>query len=116
MLNLLVITLIISIILILMLLTNFIISKKMNKSREKMSPFECGYDPMSKNRLPFSLSFYLISIIFLIFDVEISLILPMIFLSKYYYYLNYLNMLIIMIILLMGLYMEWKEGALKWFK
>nr|QVT11049.1 NADH dehydrogenase subunit 3 [Nasonia vitripennis] len=116
MMNLLVITLIISIILILMLLTNFIISKKMNKSREKMSPFECGYDPMSKNRLPFSLSFYLISIIFLIFDVEISLILPMIFLSKYYYYLNYLNMLIIMIILLMGLYMEWKEGALKWFK
>nr|YP_010480536.1 NADH dehydrogenase subunit 3 [Nasonia giraulti]ACH81753.1 NADH dehydrogenase subunit 3 [Nasonia giraulti]UVN15264.1 NADH dehydrogenase subunit 3 [Nasonia giraulti]UVN15313.1 NADH dehydrogenase subunit 3 [Nasonia oneida] len=110
------ITVMILMILIIMMLINFIISKKMFKSREKNSPFECGFDPMSKNRLPFSLSFYLISIIFLIFDVEISLILPMIFLSKYYYYLNYLNVMIIMIILLIGLYMEWIEGALKWFK
>nr|YP_010480549.1 NADH dehydrogenase subunit 3 [Trichomalopsis sarcophagae]UVN15274.1 NADH dehydrogenase subunit 3 [Trichomalopsis sarcophagae] len=110
------ITIMILLLLILMLLINFIISKKMCKSREKISPFECGFDPMSKNRLPFSMSFYLISIIFLIFDVEISLILPMIFLSEYYYYLSYMNMMIIMLILLMGLYLEWKEGALKWFK
>nr|UVN15300.1 NADH dehydrogenase subunit 3 [Nasonia longicornis] len=116
MMNLLNIIMLILMILIMMLLINFIISKKMFKSREKISPFECGFDPMSKNRLPFSLSFYLISIIFLIFDVEISLILPMIFLSKYYYYLNYLNMMIIMFILLIGLYLEWMEGALKWFK
>nr|YP_009526477.1 NADH dehydrogenase subunit 3 [Pteromalus puparum]AYM35237.1 NADH dehydrogenase subunit 3 [Pteromalus puparum] len=109
-------TLVILLILTIMMLINLIISKKMFKNREKNSPFECGFDSMSMNRLPFSLSFYLISIIFLIFDVEIAMILPMIYLFNYYYYIMYINMIIVMMILLIGLYMEWKEGALKWFK
>nr|UAA82145.1 NADH dehydrogenase subunit 3 [Platyneura mayri] len=107
--------LIILILLILMTL-NFLISKKMNLNRNKISPFECGFDPMSKNRLPFSLQFYLISIIFLIFDVEIAIILPA---MKSFYYINmymYMNLMLIMFILLFGLYLEWFEGALKWFK
>ncbi|UAT98641.1 NADH dehydrogenase subunit 3 (mitochondrion) [Muscidifurax raptorellus] len=103
-------------ILTIMLSINLLISKKMNKNREKNSPFECGFDPMSNNRLPFSLSFYLISIIFLIFDVEIALILPMTFFTKFYTYYYYINIILIIIILLMGLFIEWKEGALKWIK
>nr|QST21677.1 NADH dehydrogenase subunit 3 [Apocrypta bakeri] len=108
--------LIILFILIMMISINLIVGKKLNKNREKNSPFECGFDPISKNRLPFSLSFYLISIIFLIFDVEISLILPMIINIKYIYYYYYYNLAFILIILIIGLFMEWKEGALKWFK
>nr|QVT11036.1 NADH dehydrogenase subunit 3 [Muscidifurax sinesensilla] len=99
-----------------MLLINLIISKKNNKNREKNSPFECGFDPMSNNRMPFSLSFYLISIIFLIFDVEIAMIMPMTFFMKFYIYFYIFNVMIIMMILLIGLYLEWKEGALNWIK
>nr|UAA82171.1 NADH dehydrogenase subunit 3 [Walkerella microcarpae] len=111
-----IIIMIIMMILLLMIFINQLISKKMNKNREKMSPFECGFDPMSNNRLPFSLSFYLISIIFLIFDIEIAMILPMIMYKFNMYYMFFFNLLFIMMILLLGLYMEWKEGALMWFK
>jgi len=60
-----------------LILLNSIISKKNNQEREKPSPFECGFDPKSSARLPFSLRFYLIAVIFLIFDVEITLLIPL---------------------------------------
>nr|WDE24462.1 NADH dehydrogenase subunit 3 [Psyllaephagus sp.] len=98
-----------------MMMIHIIISKKLFKDREKMSSFECGFDPLSSSRLPFSLQFYLITIIFLIFDVEIALIMPFIFLSQVSYYMMILNLIFIMFILLGGLFLEWLEGGLQWF-
>nr|ANJ70504.1 NADH dehydrogenase subunit 3 [Hygrotus inaequalis] len=91
------------------------LSKKTFMDREKNSPFECGFDPIDSARLPFSLQFFLIAVIFLIFDVEIALLLPMIMIYK----ISNINMLILLtfffiFILLMGLYHEWKQGALNW--
>nr|ARH53707.1 NADH dehydrogenase subunit 3 [Anostirus castaneus] len=99
---------------IMMLLAN-IISKKTFIDREKSSPFECGFDPKSSARIPFSLQFFLIAVIFLIFDVEITLLLPLIISMKISNMINFtLIASVFLMILLIGLYHEWKQGALNW--
>lgn len=92
-----------------------ILSKKIFLDREKNSSFECGFDPKSNFRIPFSLHFFLIAIIFLIFDVELTLFFPLILSIKISYIRNF-NILItiLIIILLIGLYHEWNQGALNW--
>nr|QNV49169.1 NADH dehydrogenase subunit 3 [Janthinomyia sp. PH-2020] len=92
-----------------------IISKKTIIDREKASPFECGFDPKSSSRLPFSLRFFLITIIFLIFDVEIALILPIILIIKFSNLMMWtMTCIIFILILLLGLYHEWNQGMLNW--
>nr|YP_010626521.1 NADH dehydrogenase subunit 3 [Hirtodrosophila subflavohalterata]WBK17657.1 NADH dehydrogenase subunit 3 [Hirtodrosophila subflavohalterata] len=100
--------------LIVMMLAS-ILSKKTFVDREKSSPFECGFDPKSSSRLPFSLRFFLITIIFLIFDVEIALILPMIIILKFSnLFVWSITSIIFIFILLIGLYHEWNQGMLNW--
>nr|YP_010320632.1 NADH dehydrogenase subunit 3 [Illeis bistigmosa]UJP68263.1 NADH dehydrogenase subunit 3 [Illeis bistigmosa] len=102
-------------ILIILMSISLIISKKTFKDREKSSPFECGFDPKNSARLPFSIHFFLIALIFLIFDVEITLILPFIYSMKISSIMNIsLNVFLFIMILLLGLYHEWKQGALNW--
>nr|APT41483.1 NADH dehydrogenase subunit 3 [Viannamyia furcata] len=92
-----------------------ILSKKSLIDREKSSPFECGFDPKTTSRLPFSLQFYLIAIIFLIFDIEIALLLPMILSFN----ISHLTLwtatsILFLLILILGLFHEWIMGALHW--
>nr|ANJ70400.1 NADH dehydrogenase subunit 3 [Dryops luridus] len=92
-----------------------IISKKTFMDREKSSPFECGFDPKSSARLPFSLQFFLIAVIFLIFDVEITLLIPMIYIMNISNMMSFFSIItFFLIILLVGLYHEWNQGALTW--
>nr|YP_010309684.1 NADH dehydrogenase subunit 3 [Apalus guerini]UMR54801.1 NADH dehydrogenase subunit 3 [Apalus guerini] len=113
--SLIIMMIIITMISALMILLVSLISKKTSMDREKSSPFECGFDPTSSARLPFSLHFFLIAVIFLIFDVEITLLFPLIKSLKMSNILNYSIVLAsFIIILLIGLFHEWKQGALNW--
>nr|QAX91109.1 NADH dehydrogenase subunit 3 [Parrhinotermes sp. C MW-2019] len=101
---------------VVMVLTT-LLSKKINEDREKSSPFECGFDPKNSARLPFSSRFFLIAVIFMIFDVEIALLLPMpitMTSSKMWSWMMISCMFLL--ILIIGLYHEWNQGSLEWSK
>nr|YP_009045539.1 NADH dehydrogenase subunit 3 [Ypthima akragas]AHA03903.1 NADH dehydrogenase subunit 3 [Ypthima akragas] len=97
------------------IILSLIISKKSNLDREKCSPFECGFNPKNLPRIPFSLHFFLITVIFLIFDIEIALILPMIISFKSVNFIIWWKInSFFMIMLLIGLYHEWNQNMLNW--
>nr|AGO28109.1 NADH dehydrogenase subunit 3 [Ectrychotes andreae] len=94
-----------------------LISKKTILDREKMSPFECGFDPKSSSRMPFSIQFFLIAVLFLIFDIEMVIILPMIITLKASIMWSwFLTVTLFIIILIVGLFHEWNNGILEWAK
>nr|YP_010585971.1 NADH dehydrogenase subunit 3 [Abaria herringbona]UZZ43707.1 NADH dehydrogenase subunit 3 [Abaria herringbona] len=98
-----------------LILISLLISKKKFFILEKNSPFECGFNPKSVSRMPFSIHFFMITLLFLIFDVEISIILPfiiLIFLNNMNNYILMLNLL--MLILILGLFHEWNQNILNW--
>nr|YP_010526940.1 NADH dehydrogenase subunit 3 [Dolbina paraexacta]YP_010952599.1 NADH dehydrogenase subunit 3 [Dolbina tancrei]UXR12277.1 NADH dehydrogenase subunit 3 [Dolbina paraexacta]WMQ52945.1 NADH dehydrogenase subunit 3 [Dolbina tancrei] len=98
-----------------LMLLSILLSKKSFMDREKCSPFECGFDPKSMARIPFSLHFFLITMIFLIFDVEIALIFPIILTYKMVNFMTWMKISFFFImILLMGLYHEWNQNMLNW--
>nr|YP_009711629.1 NADH dehydrogenase subunit 3 [Aphis glycines]QGA47171.1 NADH dehydrogenase subunit 3 [Aphis glycines] len=106
---------ILTLILLILLIIMILINMKMKFNHNKSAPFECGFDPFNKSRIPFSLNFYLIAIIFLIFDIEISIILPMIlnFKISNMFYFNMMFMIFFMFMIITIFY-EWKFGSLNW--
>nr|YP_010610908.1 NADH dehydrogenase subunit 3 [Seasogonia rosea]WAP91742.1 NADH dehydrogenase subunit 3 [Seasogonia rosea] len=92
-----------------------IVSKKSIIDFQKSSPFECGFNPMSHKRLPFSVHFFLIAVIFLIFDIEIIIIVPLITTMKSTLMMYwFMTALLFIMILIMGLFYEWHNGLLNW--
>nr|YP_009040293.1 NADH dehydrogenase subunit 3 [Aplysia kurodai]AGT53694.1 NADH dehydrogenase subunit 3 [Aplysia kurodai] len=83
---------------------------------EKMTPFECGFDPLSKMRAPFSTRFFLLVVLFLIFDVEVALLFPILSLMMLnsVSFIIMVALLLFLVILLFGMFHEWNEGALDW--
>nr|YP_004221896.1 NADH dehydrogenase subunit 3 [Hiodon tergisus]BAJ54214.1 NADH dehydrogenase subunit 3 [Hiodon tergisus] len=113
--NLIMVILTIATILCLVLATVAFWLPQMNPDAEKLSPYECGFDPLGSARLPFSLRFFLVAILFLLFDLEIALLLP----------LPWGNQLLnptetffwataVLILLTLGLVYEWIQGGLEW--
>nr|AFI98342.1 NADH dehydrogenase subunit 3 [Foudia madagascariensis] len=88
---------------------------QMNPDSEKLSPYECGFDPLGSARLPFSIRFFLVAILFLLFDLEIALLLPLpwaIQLQSPTTTLAWASLLILLLTL--GLVYEWIQGGLEW--
>nr|YP_086874.1 NADH dehydrogenase subunit 3 [Amphisbaena schmidti]AAT08523.1 NADH dehydrogenase subunit 3 [Amphisbaena schmidti] len=82
---------------------------------EKLSPYECGFDPLGTARLPFSLRFFLIAILFILFDLEIALLLPLPWaLMTTKPMTPALMAAAIILILAIGLMYEWAQGGLEW--
>lgn len=81
--------------------------------QEKGSPFECGFDPTSSARLPFSLRFFLLAVLFLVFDVEIALLLPLPVAAQLTLTpVRVIGVALFVVVLLLGLVHEWREGSL----
>nr|AIM46831.1 NADH dehydrogenase subunit 3 [Scytalopus magellanicus] len=88
---------------------------QMNPDSEKLSPYECGFDPLGTARLPFSIRFFLVAILFLLFDLEIALLLPLPWATQLQSPLTTLTWTATIIILLtLGLVYEWAQGGLEW--
>nr|YP_008593451.1 NADH dehydrogenase subunit 3 [Sphyraena barracuda]YP_009235700.1 NADH dehydrogenase subunit 3 [Sphyraena jello]AMD38541.1 NADH dehydrogenase subunit 3 [Sphyraena jello]BAN83393.1 NADH dehydrogenase subunit 3 [Sphyraena barracuda] len=88
---------------------------QMNPDYEKLSPYECGFDPLGSARLPFSLRFFLIAILFLLFDLEIALLLPLPWGDQLASpLLTFLWASAVLILLTLGLIYEWLQGGLEW--
>nr|YP_009240663.1 NADH dehydrogenase subunit 3 [Octopus conispadiceus]YP_010132622.1 NADH dehydrogenase subunit 3 [Enteroctopus dofleini]AIJ03110.1 NADH dehydrogenase subunit 3 [Octopus conispadiceus]QQH14291.1 NADH dehydrogenase subunit 3 [Enteroctopus dofleini]WIA66158.1 NADH dehydrogenase subunit 3 [Enteroctopus dofleini] len=99
---------------LLMMISNMIMIKS-SKDREKNSPFECGFDPSWYTRSPFSMRFFLLAVIFLIFDIEIILLMPMVINILTSPSITYTSSSIIfLLILILGLLHEWNQGSLNW--
>nr|WRM53587.1 NADH dehydrogenase subunit 3 [Rubricatochromis lifalili] len=82
---------------------------------EKLSPYECGFDPLGSARLPFSLRFFLVAILFLLFDLEIALLLPLPWGDQLISpTMTFIWALAIIVLLTAGLIYEWIQGGLEW--
>nr|YP_009473123.1 NADH dehydrogenase subunit 3 [Chelodina oblonga]ADN12036.1 NADH dehydrogenase subunit 3 [Chelodina oblonga]AUW55029.1 NADH dehydrogenase subunit 3 [Chelodina oblonga] len=104
-------TLIVSV--LLMLLNNWLAIMKPNN--EKLSPYECGFDPLESAWLPFSIRFFLVAILFLLFDLEIALLLPIPWATQLSSpTLSMIWTMVILTLLTLGLVYEWVQGGLEW--
>ena len=95
------------------ILLNFFVSPK-NPDPEKLSSYECGFEPFNDSRMEFDVRFYLVAILFIIFDLEIAFLFPWAISLGYIGLLGFISMMIFLFILTIGFIYEWKKGALDW--
>nr|AEQ35675.1 NADH dehydrogenase subunit 3 [Pan troglodytes troglodytes] len=99
--------------LLLMIITFWL--PQLNSYMEKSNPYECGFDPMSPARVPFSMKFFLVAITFLLFDLEIALLLPLPWaLQTANLSLMVMSSLLLITILALSLAYEWLQKGLDW--
>ncbi len=82
--------------------------------KEKNSPYECGFNPFEDARLPFDVRFYLVAILFIIFDLETAFLFPWAIVLRHIGWLGFGSMMLFIGILVVGFIYEWKKGALEW--
>mgnify|MGYP002844860024 CR=1 FL=1 len=92
---------------------SFVVSAKADDV-EKLSAYECGFNPFEDSRGEFDIRFYIVAILFLIFDLEISFLFPFAVSFGSFENVTFYSMLIFLFILTIGFVYEWKKGALDW--
>ena len=92
---------------------NFVLSPK-KPDPEKLSAYECGFEAFDDSRIEFDVRFYLVAILFIIFDLEIAFLFPWAITLGNIGLLGFCSMMIFLFILTVGFIYEWKKGALDW--
>ena len=95
------------------IVVNFLFSPK-NPDPEKLSAYECGFENFSDARVKFDIRFYLVAILFIIFDLEIAFLFPWAVALESLGLSGLIAMSIFLIVLVIGFIYEWKKGALNW--
>jgi NADH:ubiquinone oxidoreductase subunit 3 (subunit A) len=98
---------------ILLLVASYILAVQ-QVDPEKMSAYECGFNPFSDARHKFDVRFYLVGILFIIFDLEVMFLFPWALIFNKIGEFGYFTMFIFLLILTLGFIYEWKRGALDW--
>ena len=98
---------------LLMLSIGFLFGKG-TKSKAKLSPYECGFDPFEDARIPFDVRYYLVAILFIIFDLEIAFLFPWAVSLNKIGIAGVIAMAIFLLVLVIGFIYEWNKGALEW--
>jgi NADH-quinone oxidoreductase subunit A len=84
------------------------------KDEEKLSPYECGFEAFDDSRMKFDVRYYLVAILFIIFDLEIAFLFPWAVSLDAVGTFGLLSMALFLAILVVGFIYEWKKGALEW--
>jgi NADH-quinone oxidoreductase subunit A len=85
-----------------------------NPDSEKLSPYECGFEAFEDARMKFDVRYYLVAILFILFDLEIAFLFPWAIVLQDIGWFGLIAMLIFLGILVVGFVYEWKKGALEW--
>jgi NADH-quinone oxidoreductase subunit A len=85
-----------------------------NPDSEKLSPYECGFEAFEDARMKFDVRYYLVAILFILFDLEIAFLFPWAIVLQDLGWFGLISMLIFLGILVVGFIYEWKKGALEW--
>ena len=81
---------------------------------EKLSPYECGFAPFEDARMQFDVRYYLVAILFILFDLEIAFLFPWAVVLNDVGFFGFAAMMVFLLILVIGFIYEWKRGALEW--
>jgi len=81
---------------------------------EKLSPYECGFEAFEDARMKFDVRYYLVAILFILFDLEIAFLFPWAIVLREIGMFGFLAMVVFLAILVIGFIYEWKKGALEW--
>ena len=95
------------------IIINFI-SSPSNPDPQKLSAYECGFDAFDDSRMEFDVRFYLVAILFIIFDLEIAFLFPWAITLGKIGVFGFWSMMIFLAVLTIGFIYEWKKGALEW--
>jgi len=98
---------------ILMILVSRLIAPHV-PTTEKLSPYECGFDAFEDARLPFDVRYYLVAILFLLFDLETAFFVPWAVVLRKVGFYGFFDMMLFLAVLVVGFIYEWKKGALEW--